>query len=179
MIIFESPNGVENRGRVAVLENDGAAGSLLSVDDWGGFEAMKSIFTKVSMQEATNHQFLHTLGDRIYLYVFGDRIGNLSLSGVSFHDICNDDRQLGISKVVDYYRRNRLAVREKPLKVTIDPGTTFECYLQGVQAETVNAADRMYQFNLLFALLPEEGQDGCLSGGSYIGDANPPKIPTV
>ncbi len=158
-IIFNGADGKENRGRVTVLEAEGAAGgSILDVENWEGFNAFKAIFTKVSIAEQTNHQFLHTIGDRIYLYVFGDRIGSLGLTGVAFYDNCNvgGGDKIGVAHVVDYWRKQRLRVQPEPMRITIDPETVFECYLHSVQAQTFNTAQRLYQFHLSFALLPEQ-----------------------
>lgn len=151
------PGQKENRGRVVVLEQDGAQGSILAVEGWGGFGSFKCIFTRISIDEQTGHQFLHTLGDQIYLYVFGDRIGALSLAGLAFYDNCTDDPKIGVVHALEYYRRHRLTKRPAPLRVNIDPGTVFEVYLHSFQAAAINgAAERMFQFNLNFALLPEE-----------------------
>ena len=155
-IIFNSDNK-ENRGRVVVLEQqDAVSGSLLAIDGWGGFELLKCIFTRVSISEQTNHQFLHTLGDRIYLYVFGDRIGALGLTGFAFHDNCTDEVKSGIVHAMEYYRAHRLVKRQDPIKVTLDPGTVLECYLHSFQAATLKTEERMYQFHMTLALLPED-----------------------
>lgn len=161
-IIFEQsqPGGKQNRGRAVVLEQDDAiAGSILDVEGWDGFAELKAIFTQVQIVEQTNHQFLHTLGDRIYLYVFGDRIGTLGLTGLAFYDNCSEDEVIGVAHVLDYYRTRRLSRRASPLRITIDPSTVFEAYLHTFNANVVNTAQRLYQFNLTLALLPDSAED--------------------
>ncbi len=155
-VIFER-NGIANRGRVAVLENPlAAAGSVLQVEGWGGFQAFKAIFTRIHIAEQTNHQFLHTLGNRIYLYVFGDRIGQIGLTGLAFWDNCSavPGGRIGAAHVLNYFRTQKLSVRAEPIKITIDPTTVFECYMQGFNASVINTAQRMYQFHLNLALIP-------------------------
>ena len=157
--IFEDEDRKENSGRVVVLEQDDAmSGSILDVDGWDGFGSFKAIFTRLEIAEMTNHQFLHTLGNRVYLYVFGDRIGQLALTGLAFYDNCTDNEKIGVVHALEYYRANRLSKRADPIRITIDPSTVFECYLQSFRAATVNTAQRMYQFHLDLALLPEDEQ---------------------
>lgn len=157
-IIFNSTDQtVTNRGRAVALEIPGTTpGSILDVEGWGdGFRQRKSIFTSVTIAEASNYQFLHTLGNRIYIYVFGDRIGQFSLSGISFFDNCTPDRRTGISHVIQFYRDNRITVRPGPVKVTLDPDTVLSCYLIGMRGAVMQpVSDRMFQFSLSFALLP-------------------------
>ena len=160
-IIFNGLHGFENRGRVAVLyqDFDGVGGLQVGEPDgslWPGFEIMKAIFTRIRMQENTNHQFAHMLGGNIYLYAFGDRIGSLSLTGLAFHDNCSGAAQIGISNVIQYYRANRLTIRPQPIKVTLDPFTTFECYLFAVHGDTLKVEERMYQFSMTLALIPPD-----------------------
>ena len=142
-----------------MLEQPGAAaGSILSVEDWTGFSDMKSIITRLQIAEAGNYQFLHTLGDRVYVYVFGDRIGELNISGLSFYDNCANggNEKIGITKVVDYYRSHRIVKQAAPLKITLDGETTFEAFLIKMSGDVLNTAQRLWQFNLSMALLPPE-----------------------
>jgi hypothetical protein len=162
-LVFDGINGSNNRGRVVMLpESRDVSGSILQVEDWGGFTMFKSIFTSVQIAEQTNHQFLHGLGDRIYLYVFGNRIGQLTLGGISFFEICGSgsgQTQIGITQVRDFFRRSRLSNRAAPLRITLDPTTVFEAYLHSFQANAVSTASttqRLYQFNLGLSLLPDE-----------------------
>ena len=121
---------------------------------------MKAIFTRQAISETGSYQFSHMLGEDIYLYVFGDRMSSLNLTGIAFHDNClGQDPKIGISKVIDWYRANRVARRAAPVQITIDPGTTFEAYLLGMQGQTVNTAQRLYQFSLNFAAVPPDDLD--------------------
>lgn len=166
-VIFNS-GGASARGLVSALPASNASPGLLEVDGWGGFTGFKSIFTRVLIGEATNHQFQHTIGERIYLYVFGNRMGGLSLSGLSFFETCGQqigpvlladaDQSIGISRVIRFFKQNRLSRREIPLRVTLDPTTVFEAYLQSLQCEAVSTAstvNRMYQFHMNLALPPD------------------------
>jgi hypothetical protein len=129
--------------------------TTLRMENWGGFQGFKSIITSVNIAAQGNFQFLHTLGGNIYVYVFGDRIGQLGISGLAFDSTCDDTTgALGIEKVLDYYSKNRLAVRKTPIKTTIGVQTTVAGYLVGVGGQVVDPKSRIYQFNLQFMLAP-------------------------
>lgn len=171
MIVFADKGGTENRGRATVLYRSGAAaGSMLTLTDWGGFNQLKAIFTKHSLGEAGSYQFLHTMGSSIYLYVFGDRIGQMMLGGVAFYGNCDEQNdRVGISHVIQWYREHRVAKRAAPIQVTIDPSTTFETYLLGMQGQVLDPAKRLYQFVLTMASVPPDDLVQPIVGGGQIG----------
>ena len=162
-VLFTSlGSGVENRGRVQVLDRPGTGlfpGSLLHAQGWGGFFSFKSIFTNMTIAEQGNFQFLHTLGNHIYIYVFGDRIGTFGLSGLSFFDNCGTELpsgRIGIINVISYYRHARLARQPAPVFVTINPDAVFRTFLIGMRGQVLDPAQRIFQFHLNFALVPED-----------------------
>jgi hypothetical protein len=147
----------QNRGRaVAVCKWNPTV--KIKFDNWGEFEGLSALITKVSTEEHGNYQFLHTLGNHIYLYVFGDRIGQLGISGVTFNDNCQDPLQEdGISKVINWYRENRVAVRRTPLTFRFQPGEVLKGYLVDMRGDTLDVCQRMFQFYLTLALIPKRG----------------------
>jgi hypothetical protein len=158
-----------NRGRVSLLE--GAPGAF-QMADWrtggGNLTTFKSLITDVGIQERGNYQFLHTLGNDIYLYIFGDRIGEFSVSGVSFWSVStgrgcdNNPMDLGITRVITWYRENRVVAREQPIIATL--GTrSFQLYLVGLRASVSNLNQRMFQFSMDLAMLPEEKSTSSIS----------------
>lgn len=158
MPVFFSSGNVETRGQVQLLVLPGAAPlDIVTVPRWGGFNGFKSILTGISMSEATNQQFLHTLGNDIFVYVFGEQIGQFGLSGISFYGNCNEGGggRIGIAHVRDYYRQMRITNNPRPLLVTIQPRTVLRCFLTGFRAEVMDPALRMFQFHLSMALVPE------------------------
>lgn len=174
-IIFTDVSGsAENRGRVQVLDKPGTGltpGSILHVPEWGGFSQFKAIFTNVTIAEQGNYQFLHTLGNHIYVYVFGDRIGQFGLSGLAFFDNCGStapNGRIGISHVIGYYRQLKLSVRAEPVLVTLEPDTVFRTFLLSMRGQVLNPATRIFQFHLGFALVPEDDESGG-GGGSGSG----------
>lgn len=132
------------------------ATTTLNVEGWGGFQGFKSIITRVNVAAQGNFQFLHTLGGNIYVYVFGDRVGSLGISGLAFDSVCDDAAgTIGIERVLDYYAQNRIANRKTPVKVTIGVKTTLAGYLVAVAGDVVDPKSKIYQFNLQFILAPQ------------------------
>lgn len=63
------------------------SGSPTSVD-WDGPVTMKAIVTSLSIRFRGQQQFLHTLRDFIYVYSFGEGMGEARMSGLAFADTC-------------------------------------------------------------------------------------------
>lgn len=158
-VFFTDIAGNQNRGRVQVLTRPGAGeASLVHVPGWAGFPVLKSIFTNITLAEQGNYQFQHMLGNHIYSYVFGDRIGAFGLSGLSFYDNCVSgglNGRIGILHVIQYYRRFRITANSEPLLITIQPDTVFQCFLLSMRGQVLNAAQRLFQFHLNLALVPD------------------------
>ena len=105
-------------GRVVAIQDPAVAASSsgpLSVEGWSGFQGFRSIITRCMLSSACNAQFLHTLGGDIYVYTFGDRIGQFAVSGLAFSNSCAGSGGPGIGSVLQYYNNNRVAKRESPL----------------------------------------------------------------
>ena len=159
-IMFAGGDGIENRGRVTVLERPGAPFmDVVTLPGWGGFSGFKSIITGVELQEQGNFQFQHTLGNEIFVYIFGDRIGSFGVSGLAFYDTCGPFgaafNEPGITRVLRYYRANRLANRAAPLLITIQPALVARCYLTGFRGRIADPALRLFEFHLQLAMIPE------------------------
>jgi hypothetical protein len=121
----------------------------------------KSVITRVAINAKSNHQFSHSLGGLVYAYVFGDRIGDLIVSGVAFDDSCYSTLGiLGIENVLNYYAWNRMAARQTPIKITIGAATTLAGYLIEVTADVREARTRMWEFSLHMALIPRDTDPG-------------------
>jgi hypothetical protein len=147
----------ENAGVVTSFEDPAApAHMLFRMDNWEGFDKFQAIITGVMITTQGSFQFLHTLGGKIFVYVFGDRMGQINISGMAFDTAC-DGSGMGIEQVMVYYSDNRIANRVEPVKITIGPDLTMRCYLVGFGAKqnTGNAGSRTYSFNMQLSHVPE------------------------
>jgi hypothetical protein len=113
-----------------------------------------SICTQAGVIANGNFQFLHTINDTIFVYVFGDRISELAISGVAFGEPC-DGLRPGIEEVFTLYTRDRIAVRAQPLIVLL--GTrSFNAFLTGVSAEITDAETQLTQFSFRLHCFPAQ-----------------------
>lgn len=85
------------------------------------------IVTEFALELSTNHQFLHALDHKIYLFPFGDRIGELTVTGMAFTGgYCDEngnkvDPKKAVCGPLGYYIANRVSVPKgmTPKKIKI------------------------------------------------------------
>ncbi len=145
-------------GRVARTDDPLSTGTV-GVITVPGLGSAKVCITRVNINEQTNFQFLHTLGNFIYIYVFGDRVGQLGISGLTFHQSCDDaaaDGGIGLEEVMKFYKENKLSKRPAPIKVTIGVSASFDVFLTSAHYDVVDPKTKICQFDLAFALVPEK-----------------------
>lgn len=105
---------------------------IISVD--GGGMAFDAIVTGMNMSLAANYQFMHSLDDFIYVYAFGDKIGDLVFRGIGFVNACGsgDTARMGILRMYEYYKSNIGSGADiKILTITLTSGST-QVSLRGV-----------------------------------------------
>lgn len=139
---------------------DGTPMQLL-VDGWGGYNSFRSIITGFRAKLRGGVQFMHTLNDFIYVYTFGERMGQLTLSGLSFYQDCqNFDEALqgtpdhGLEEVIGYYGLNRVNERAPPVTVVLGTTTSFNCFLTDMNAELVDTERVLGSWSIDLAAVP-------------------------
>lgn len=135
--------------------------NFLTVDPDITFEAQRSIITRLTISQQVNVQFLHTLGSLIYVYVFGDRMGSVSLSGLSFLCGCDDaggspsGAEIGAEKMMLWYKQNRASKKADPVQVTIGK-TVIEGFVTNFTEDVVDPSLKLVQWGVTMASLPED-----------------------
>lgn len=109
--------------------------------------------TGFSLDLSTNHQFLHSLDEFTYVFAFGDRVGELTISGVAFTRRCP-----GLEKTAgplyQYYLDNRVSASLTPTKITImEMPTTLIGFLTGMHAEIPNPSLPIIQWALRYHVI--------------------------
>lgn len=122
----------------------------------------RAIITQAAIVENGNYQFLHTLDETIYLYVFGDRIGELRISGVAFSQLClstgeEADDETGMEQVIRNYRDNRIAARARPVLVTFGADVPLRSFLTGMSVEITDPEQMLGQWSYRFNAFPGRG----------------------
>lgn len=153
----------QNTGRVSAIPDAVAAGSLSlgNVQGAGGqisYGAHKTIITRIGLSAAGNFQFLHTIGNDVYVYVFGDRMGQITIHGLSFAQACPGEKQAatnhGFELLYQWYVANRIAARKAPVVATIGIGTAFQGFVTALNGDVQDSLHRTIQFQMTIATLP-------------------------
>ena len=146
----------QNRGR-AVAVNKWNPTVKINFEEWGWFEGLSAIITRVGTEEHGNYQFLHTLGDHIYLYVFGDRIGQMVLGGLAAPSTCQYGGGIlhGIEYVNAWYALNKISSRLNVVYVLLGQRTVIPGYVVGLRPQLWRPEEMIMQFSIDFAILPQ------------------------
>jgi hypothetical protein len=156
---------VNNVGRIGVIREGGLPG-IVKIDGWS---ASACLITRLGVAQRSNIQIQPALRNGIYVYAFGDGMGELQVGGVCFiGDICNGAQGAadGVQQALQFYARNRVAKTLTHVNVTIGR-TPFSGFLVGVQLGTESAENRIFTWQLSFASLPNF--EGLASGLSDEG----------
>lgn len=136
---------------------------LLSMrpEDSINFDTHRSIVTRLMLGQQSNVQFLHALGSLIYIYAFGEKMGTIGLSGLSFGCGCTTESDItappqsgpGAESMLKWYNENRVSKREDPVRITIG-STAIEGFVVGITEDVVDTPNQIVQWNLTLASLP-------------------------
>lgn len=113
----------------------------------------KAIVTQAAISNGGNLQFLHTLNQTIYVYVFGDRIGELRVSGLAFAEPCNTTGT-GMQLIYKVYKNNRVAKKGGPVKVHFGNNLPLRAFLVGMSLEVADPETNLGQWSFLFKTFP-------------------------
>ena len=135
---------------------------------------MKSIITQFGLSGRGNYQFMHTLRNFIYVYVFGEKMGEISVGGISFPGTC-EDGDTGFELVWKYYLQHRISTRGAPISVAIGVGLSFQGWLTDFKIETVDPAVGLSQFLMRLAMFPGR----VIPSGSGTTTIDPGEVPPL
>lgn len=162
-------------GSVVALDDPAAqcttSRTLLGVDPPITFEKQRAIVTRVTVAQQVNLQFLHTMGAMVYVYVFGDRMGTVSLSGLSFF-LCECPN--GMSRVdvnadvYQWYKQNRASRRKAPVRVSVG-SQVIEGFVTGFTEDVVDPSLSLVQWGVNMSALPDDDH----LGGTDFSGGNP------
>jgi len=139
-------------------ESTNGTTTLIETTPEVSWDSQQSIITRVTLSHQGNFQFLHTMGNDVYIYVFGDRIGQITISGLSMAGTCSSgmfSAKHGFEQMLDWYKENRLAARKYPVQVSIGQ-SAMEVFVTGINGDLVDPATRIMQYQLQTVLLPEK-----------------------
>lgn len=152
---------VTKPGQVVAFQDVGALPLTIFLEGWPGFPSIRAAITQISGQSAGSYQFLHTLKEFIYVYVFGERIGEMTIGGLLFSEACaTPNAPSGIEQLAQYYNRYRISKYGNPLTIQIGLSglTRVRGFLTGMRADITDAQHQLGQFVLRLHTLPPEAE---------------------
>lgn len=155
MFFFSGPVG-----RVIRLDDKAAPGGLRLLEMKNqpiNYDLQRSIITRFSVDQSVSAQFMHMLGGEIYIHVFGDRIGTLMLSGLTFPYACEfaNDTEPSIEKMLKWYKTNKLSKRFSPVRVVVG-NTPFDAFLTNFTIGAQDTATGLVEWATQLTTLPDE-----------------------
>jgi hypothetical protein len=110
------------------------------------------------------------MGNDVFVYVFGDRMGDITLHGLCFADDCSSPtpphgvtnlggtaqpgQKHGFELLYDWYLNSRMSVNASPVTVTIGQGTVFKGFITGLTGDVKDAMTRTIQYQITVSMLP-------------------------
>ena len=141
------------RGAVKRIQNGPHGGAIPFKIALPGGNITNAIVQQLAIESQGNYQFLHAVSSAIYVYVFGDRISNLTVGGTAFGAAC--DGGDGITAVLKRYSGMRIAVRGNPVTVGVGPDIAFSSFLTGINVSAADPETNLAQWALRFNFFPQ------------------------
>jgi hypothetical protein len=141
-------------GRLVSLPDPAAAGAQRLVG-LTGFPLPRVIITRVGVSAQASAQFLHSMGGQVFIYVFGDRVSSVRVSGLAFQAGCGGGgSQHGVESVMRWYNQHRVTARQREMEVMV--GTSpIRGFLLGIDLDIVSPDTRIFSYVANLALVPE------------------------
>jgi len=160
-VVARLPDGVRTATVALIKVTPADAGPKDTSQMLGSFQNHKAIITSWSFDENVNVQFTHTMGNDIYLNVFGNRMGTFTVNGIAFHStakaggqVC-DKTEHGITKIIKWYRDNRISnPAANRIKMTIGGVDTIDGFLIGASYRANDPVNWAVEYTMQIAAVP-------------------------
>lgn len=142
------------RGLVTTMPGCGGMPGKLRLSP--DFDPLAALVDAPSVSQSVNVQFQSSLGGPVYVYVFGDNMGNISVSGTAFAGLCDNANTNGIKEVIDYYEDNRASERSEVVTVTYG-SKSFDGFLTRLELRPHDPLYMLTGFTVVINTLPKGG----------------------
>lgn len=102
-------------GYVAVVPGQAVIPGRVKIS---GFEPTAALIETVDYSQKTNQQFQYALDGSVYIYVFGDEMGNVQVKGMILPILCTGQSS-GLKEVLDFYATNRASKSQALVEVSV------------------------------------------------------------
>jgi len=140
-------------GTAAVLTDPTVVPMIIGPSGWIGGSGSNAVLQGVSVSSEGNYQFLNTLRNYTYVYVFGEKMGDIVFTGVGFTNSCSGGLGDGMSNVIAYYAANGIYWTGAPIGIVVG-AAAFAGFLVRIETTFHDPERQMSQFRLFFKTLP-------------------------
>lgn len=145
-------------GTVAVFPQDYALPGRVRFQ---GYEPQSFLISGTDMRQSTDQQFQTSLDRDIWIYVFGDQMGEIILRGRAFLAVCSygsSQSGIGFLEVLDLYSKYRASINPQPVTVTLGP-KALSGFLTSMRLMSVVVSEDpiglVHDFEMTINALPE------------------------
>ena len=145
-----------NHGRVVAVTtpDDNYVPLGLIVGDFKTKLGAKGLLTGLSVGGQSGYQIMHTLRQYIYIYTFGERAGEVNVSGLAFVNDCTNDSYTGLARLFAWYEHNRISRLGLSMALVLTPTIVISGFLVGFRYQIEDPSISVGQFNLQFVYPP-------------------------
>lgn len=163
-IFFASSETEGNVGKVVACSSKSAQGliGIVGLDPKISWESERALITQQALDQQTNQQFLHSIGNDVFVYMFGDQIGQLTLQGIAAARGCAglsastvDLNEHGLSKMLTWWNTNRASNRSGLIVAQIG-NHQFRGLATRFVTNVEDAGSMLVRFTLFMHVLPEK-----------------------
>jgi len=141
-------------GRMKVFTGLSSPGTItFGMGGWtNGASAQNAVISGVSASTQGNYQFLLTLRNYTYVYLFGEKMGDVTVTGIGGIECGNVVH--GINHAITYYNNFALSRTGTPVGLSFGNASTW-AFLVGAKFEYMDAASRLAQFAFSFKTITQ------------------------
>ena len=102
-------------GYVAVVPGQAVIPGRIKIS---GFDPTAALIEGINYKQHTNQQFQYALDGSVYIYVFGDEMGNVQIQGMILPLLCTGE-STGMKEVLDFYTAQRASKSQDLVEVSL------------------------------------------------------------
>jgi hypothetical protein len=135
-------------GIMKVFSSGSATPLTFTMGGWAsGASAQNAVIAGVSANTQGNYQFMLTMRNYTYVYIFGEKMGDVAVSGVAGVEC--DEAVHGLTYALQYYNTYAISVSGTPIALQFG-GYIANAFLIGGSFQYMNPQSRLARFQFNF-----------------------------
>jgi hypothetical protein len=152
----------ENPGVVGVFEGTPVVPMTVSIGGdnnvpaFGTGRQMKAVITECDLVAESGMEVKHTLRDRIYVYLFGERAQDVAIGGLAFADICGGQLlgYTGMEATMAYYETVRAGTILRPIRIHFGRQRVVRGFMWRYNYKLMDSGSGVGAFSFMFKAMP-------------------------